>query len=196
MAGGRATGERGREPPRAHKPGSQPDGPVSERRFGMKYKLFVFDLDETLWSVSEGLCSLVLPPFTRPHPDRVENDKGYFVELKPGVRKLFEFLRSKGCYISLASRNDAEPTLRLLEALELLDFLDFPQLSWKPKEESIEKIIKAIQKRDKLTIKPGEVFFLDDWAENVVPVKKWGATSLVYGQDIESYDELIDILRR
>ncbi|HVR73191.1 MAG TPA: magnesium-dependent phosphatase-1 [Planctomycetota bacterium] len=161
----------------------------------MKYKLFVFDLDETLWTVSEGLCSLVRPPFHLPTPDRLENDKGYWVELKPGVRQLFKFLKSKKRYVSLASRNDMAPTMELLDALKLSEYLDFPQLGWRPKEESIRRIIKEIQKRDKVPIKPEEVFFLDDWPENVVPVKDWGATALIYGQDVETYEDLLAMLK-
>ncbi len=161
----------------------------------MNYKLFVFDLDETLWTVSEGLCSLVRPPYHLATPDRLENDKGYWVELKPGVRQVFKFLRSKKRYISLASRNDPGPTMDLLEALQVSEYLDFPQLGWRPKEESIRRIIKELQKRDKVSIKPEEVFFLDDWPENVVPVKTWGATSLLYGQDVQSYEELLEMLK-
>ena len=70
----------------------------------MKYKLFVFDLDETLWSVSEGLCTLVQPPFTMPHANRVESAEGFWIEVKPGVRELFKYLKGEGCYVSLASR--------------------------------------------------------------------------------------------
>jgi len=161
----------------------------------MKYKLFVFDLDETLWTVSEGLCSLVRPPFHTPAPDRLENDKGYWIELKSGVRDLFKYLKSQKKYISLASRNDAGPTLELLEALGIAEFLDFPQLGWRPKPESIRRIIKEIQKRDKVLIKPEEVFFVDDWQENVVEVRTWGATALLYGQDIQSYQELLEMLK-
>ena len=161
----------------------------------MKYKLFVFDLDETLWTVSEGLCSLVRPPFHLTSPDRLESDQGYWVELKPGVRDLFKHLKGKKCYISVASRNDVGPTLELLEALNIASFLDFPQLAWRPKDESIQRIVKDIQKRDKVTIKPEEVFFLDDWPENVVPVKTWGATALLYGQDVQTYQELKEMLK-
>ena len=161
----------------------------------MRYKLFVFDLDETLWTVSEGLCSLVVPPFRLPNPDRVESEEGFWVELKPGVRELFKFLKDKPCYISLASRNDPKPAIDLLDAFKLTPYLDFPQLCWRPKEESIKRIIKEIQKRDKVTIKPEHVFFLDDWPENVVPVRNMGATALLYGQDIESYAELMVMLK-
>jgi len=161
----------------------------------MNYKLFVFDLDETLWTVSEGLCSLIRPPFRMASPDRLETGEGFWVELKPGTRNLFKFLKDNDRYLSLASRNDAGPALEILQAFGLADMLDFPQLCWRPKEESIEKIIKSIQRRDKVSIKPAEVFFLDDWPENVVPVRKWGATALLYGQDVLSHDELIKMLR-
>ena len=40
----------------------------------MNYKLFVFDLDETVWTVSEGLVSLIQPPFRKVGPDRLETD--------------------------------------------------------------------------------------------------------------------------
>ena len=161
----------------------------------MSYKLFVFDLDETLWTVSEGLCSLVHPPFRLPKPDRVENEEGFWVELKPGVRDLFKYLRGQDCYISIASRNDPTPAIDLLEAFRLSEVLDFPQLCWRPKEDSIKKIIAEIQKRDKVTIKPAEVFFLDDWPENVLPVRALGATALLFGQDVQDYKELLAMLK-
>ncbi len=161
----------------------------------MKYKLFVFDLDETIWTVSEGLCSLIQPPFRLAAPDRLETNEGFWVQLKPGVHNLFKFLKDQGRYISLASRNDHEPTMAILSAFGLAEVVDFPQLCWRPKDESIGKIIKSIQKRDKVTIKVDEVFFLDDWPENVQPVREWGATALLYGQDVLTHDELVRMLK-
>jgi magnesium-dependent phosphatase-1 len=161
----------------------------------VKFKLFVFDLDETLWTVSEGLCTLVRPPFRLEGPDRLVGQDGLWVELFPGARDLLKFLQRKKAYISIASRNDAEPTLALLEAFGIREFFQFPQLCWKPKEESIRRIIKDIAKRDKVAIKPEEVLFVDDWTENVAPVRKWGATGLVFGQDVRSLEELMDLLK-
>ena len=161
----------------------------------MAYKLFVFDLDETIWTVSEGLVSLIQPPFRLVNADRLETDAGYFVELKPGVRSLFAWLKETGGYISIASRNDPEPTIALLDAFDLTKLIDFPQLCWRPKEESIKKVMQEIQKRDRIKIDIREVLFVDDWPENVVPVRKWGATALLFGQDVISHDELLKILR-
>jgi magnesium-dependent phosphatase-1 len=120
---------------------------------------------------------------------------GLWIELFPGARDLLKFLAKKKIYVSIASRNDAEPTLALLDALGIREYFQFPQLCWKPKEESIGRIIKEIAKRDKVTIKPEEVLFLDDWPENVTPVRNWGATGLVFGQDVHSLEELIDLLK-
>ena len=80
----------------------------------MQYKLFVFDLDETLWTVSEGLCSLIKPPYHRRSPDRIETDEGFWVELKPGVRRLFEALAKK---LSRMDARDAPWTTRALELI-------------------------------------------------------------------------------
>jgi len=161
----------------------------------MKFKLFVFDLDETLWTVSEGLCTLVRPPFRLETPDRLVGKDGLWVELFPGVRDLLKMLQKKKVYVSIASRNDAGPALDLLEALSVREYFQFPQLCWKPKEESIKKIIKEIQKRDKVAIKPEEVLFVDDWTENVTPVRRWGASGLVFGQDVHSFEELMGLLK-
>ena len=85
--------------------------------------------------------------------------------------------------------------MAILEAFGLAEMLTFPQLCWQPKEESIGDIIKKIQRRDKVSIKVDEVFFLDDWPDNIVPVRKWGATALLYGQDVLSHDELVNMLK-
>lgn len=160
----------------------------------LKYKLFVFDLDETLWTVSEGLCNLIQPPFQLETENRLAGRGGRWVELLPGVRQMLEFLKQKNLYISLASRNDREPTLRLLEALGVSKYFDFPQLCWKPKGESIRKIIREIHKRDKVSIKPEEVLFIDDWPENIQAVRQEGMKALLFGQDVLSFEDLIRIL--
>jgi magnesium-dependent phosphatase-1 len=144
----------------------------------MKYKLFVFDLDETLWAVSGGLCNLIEEPFRMETPDRLVGKNGLWVELFPDVRKLLDFLRDRGAYISLASRNDRAPTLKLLEGMGIAEYFRSPQLCWKPKDESIKKVIREIQRKDKVTIKPEEVLFVDDWPENIGAVRKLGATAI------------------
>ena len=160
----------------------------------MHYKLFVFDLDETLWTVSEGLCSMLKPPFNMKAPDRLETNEGCWIELKPGVHKLFDFLKEQEVYISLASRNDHKPTMEILSAFGLSDGLTYPQIGWRSKDEMLTRIIRSIYRRDKVTIKPDEVFFLDDWPDNIKPVREWGATALRYGQDVLSHDELVSML--
>jgi magnesium-dependent phosphatase-1 len=167
---------------------------VSRRSAPLKYKLFVFDLDETLWTVSGGLCNLIEEPFRMETPDRLVGRNGLWVELFPDVRKLLEFLKKKGAYISLASRNDEGPTLKLLEHFGIARHFTNPQLCWKTKDESIKKVISLIQKSDRVTIKPAEVLFIDDWPENVNAVRKWGGTALLFGQDIHSFTDLIRLL--
>ncbi len=167
---------------------------MTKKSRDLKYKLFVFDLDETLWSVSGGLCNLIEEPFRMETPDRLVGRNGQWVELFPDVRTLLDFLQKRGAYISLASRNDSEPTLKLLQFMGLADYFYKPQLCWKPKEESIRNLIRVIQRNEKVTIKPSEVLFVDDWPENISAVRKWGGTALLFGQDIHSFEDLIKIL--
>ena len=85
--------------------------------------------------------------------------------------------------------------MEILSAFGLSDGLTYPQIGWKAKEDMLKIILRRIKKRDKVTIKPDEVFFLDDWPDNIQPVRKWGATALLYGQDVLSHDELVSMLQ-
>ena len=58
-----------------------------------------------------------------------------------------------------------------------------------------ESIVRLVQKKEKITIKPEEVLFVDDWPENVSAVRKWGGTALLFGQDIHSCADLLRILK-
>lgn len=167
---------------------------MAKKKTPLKYKLVVFDLDETLWTVSDGLCNLIEPPFRMETSDRLVGQHGLWVELNQGARDMIKVFRKRGAYLSLASRNDAEPTRRLLEFMGILDDFFEPQLCWKPKEESIEKIIKLLKKKEGVVVKPDEVLFIDDWPENVNAVRRWGATALLFGQDVLSFEGLVKIL--
>ena len=99
---------------------------MAKGKNSLRYKLVVFDLDETLWSVSDGLCNLIQPPFRMENSDRLVGQRGLWVELFPGVRALLQNLKSRGILISLASRNDAEPTKKLLEFMGVLEYFSYP----------------------------------------------------------------------
>ena len=127
-------------------------------------------------------------------PNRLETNEGFWIELKPGVHNLCTFLMEQEVYISLASRNDHKPTMEILSAFGLSDGLTYPQIGWRSKDEMLTRIIRSIYRRDKVKIKPDEVFFLDDWPDNIKPARDWGATALLYGQDVLSHDELVSML--
>ena len=167
---------------------------MAKKSEDLKYKLFVFDLDETLWTVSGGLCNLVEEPFRLETADRLVGRNGLWVELSPGVHDLLKFLKKRGSYASLASRNDAAPALTLLEFFGIAADFMYPQLCWKPKEDSIKKILRQIQKNEKVVIKPDQVLFVDDWPENVNAVRNWGATALLYGQDVHDFTDIKNML--
>jgi len=84
--------------------------------------------------------------------------------------------------------------MEILSAFGLSDGLTYPQIGWRSKDEMLTRIIRSIYRRDKVKIKPDEVFFLDDWPDNIKPARDWGATALLYGQDVLSHDELVNML--
>lgn len=100
-----------------------------------KIKLVIWDLDDTLWNgtLSEGNVEL---------PD--EN-----IEL---IHKLI----FKGIMNSVCSKNDFQMTKDALQYAELWDLLIFPRISWQPKGENIQLIIKNAQLRAE------NVLFIDD----------------------------------
>lgn len=149
-------------------------------------RLVVFDLDDTVWTVSEGLCSLLVPPFRRTSPDRIETREGCWAQLKPGVRKFFEFLKKEGCYISIVSRNEPQPAKWLLMAFGLYDYVDFPQFGWGPKAETIQRTASF------LGIKLDEVMFFDDWTEHVKAAWDIGVDAYVVGESFPSYVEFME----
>ena len=98
-------------------------------------KCVVFDLDNTLW---EGV--LLEGP----------------VNLRPEVRKLFDWLDERGILISIASKNAENDALERLSAFGLDKYLLHPQINWEPKSLSVKRIASLID------IGVDTLLFIDD----------------------------------
>jgi FkbH-like protein len=101
-----------------------------------KIKCLVWDLDNTMWN---GVL--------------LENDQ---LRLKPGIEAIIKELDNRGILQSIASKNNYEEALSLLDKFGVKEYFLYPQVSWQSKSHSI----KAIQ--EALNIGIDTIAFIDD----------------------------------
>ena len=105
-----------------------------------KIKCVVWDLDNTLWDgvlVEDG-------------PDRLR--------LKPGIADIIGELDRRGILHSIASKNNSEDALRVVQKLQLDRYFLCPQISWQPKSHGLKAIAQQ------LNIGLDSILFIDDSA--------------------------------
>lgn len=88
-----------------------------------KVKCVVWDLDNTLW---DGTL--------------IETDDPKTLALKPGVLELIKELDSRGVIQSVASKNDFDAAMAVLERLGIAEYFLYPQIHWGAKSISVEQI--------------------------------------------------------
>lgn len=154
-------------------------------------RLVVFDLDETLWSLSDGYCALMRPPFTR-HGDRVSDTSGLELTLRADARDTLDRLRRRGLLVSAASRSTPETAGAILQLLGLLDRFLCPCFAWQDKDLSLSQILHDLEYRKGLHVPTRDVLFIDDWPSNIRDARKIGIPGLVFGQDIRSLSEVLE----
>lgn len=122
--------------------GSDPVTGMAAGRGGRpgKIKLLVVDLDETLWN---GIAVEA--------PDQIK-------ELRPGVREVLNELDRRGILLSIASKNNAEDAMGILDRLGIRELFLHPQIGWEPKSAGLRTIVA------KLNIGMDAVAFADDSA--------------------------------
>jgi FkbH-like protein len=98
-------------------------------------KCIVWDLDNTLW---DGIC--------------IEGD----VKPRPEIQRVISELDQHGIIHSIASRNEEEVAMKVLENHKLAHFFVVPQINWLPKTTNIVNITEA------LNISLDSVAFVDD----------------------------------
>jgi FkbH-like protein len=103
-----------------------------------KCKCVVWDLDHTLWDgvlIEDG-------------PDAIR--------LKAGIVGVIKELDSRGILQSIASKNNRDDVLPVLEKLGVAEYFLHPQIHWQPKSQSIGAVARA------LNIGVDSLLFIDD----------------------------------
>ncbi len=159
----------------------------------MRYKLIVFDLDETLWSVQQRKLEPVSGPFELVDSHTAISDNAE-VTLFRGVRALLKNLTKRHKFVSLASRSDPDVSEELMRLFDIYHHFSYCQWGWQEKGTAVLNVLKALRDIDKGKISPQEVLFIDDYPANVANVKGLGAATLLFGRDIDNIQELAWIL--
>lgn len=101
--------------------------PVAAEQPAAKVKCVVWDLDNTLWNGT-----------------LIETEDPRTLAVNPGVREVMEKLDQRGILQSVASKNDFEPAMEVLEHLGVAEYFLYPQISWEPKSSSVAQIAKSL----------------------------------------------------
>ena len=101
--------------------------PIAAEQPAAKVKCVVWDLDNTLW---DGTL--------------VETEDPLTLTLNSGIREVIEELDQRGIIQSVASKNDYEPAMAVLERLGVAEYFLYPQISWGPKSGAVEQIAKSL----------------------------------------------------
>lgn len=160
----------------------------------MRYRLFVFDLDETIWTVQQKSLEPLKGPFDLKDSHTAESDSA-MVRLFPGVRTLLQNLERREKCISLASRSDPEVCEELLRHFEIRHHFQYPQYGWQEKGAAVLNILKSFRDIEKEEIEPRDTLFIDDYPANIDEVRSMGAATLLFGRDVRSIQELATILQ-
>lgn len=103
-------------------------------------KLVVWDLDDTFW---EGTLS-----------------EGEVKRLEQNIA-IVKTLADRGIMSSVVSKNDFDKAASVLKEWKVYDFFIFPHISWNPKGEQINHLLKLC------SLRPQNVLFIDDNISNL-----------------------------
>ena len=115
--------------------------PVTSEQPAAKVKCVVWDLDNTLWNGT-----------------LIETEDPATLSLNAGVQEVMRELDSRGILQSIASKNDHDAAMAVLEKLGAAQYFLYPQIHWNPKSGSVEQIAKS------LNIGIDSLAFIDDTA--------------------------------
>lgn len=123
--------------------------------------LLFLDLDGTIWDHLD--VSMLNPPFQKVGENVIRDSNGEEIHLHADMIKILKWAKSNGAFTSTLSWNKPSHALSALEAFGIKELFDYHAIEPHPaKEEYAWKIIKTIEKRHKIKLKPCQIVYIDD----------------------------------
>ena len=135
-------------------------------------KIFVFDLDFTLWDAGGTWCDATNPPFYREN-GKLRDQSGNWIRLYPDVIRILNLLKENNKFIVAASRT-FEPAWAqdLLNLLEIDRFFDLKEIYPASKIRHFKRI------QNHFDIPYSEMVFFDDEYRNIEEVGSLGVMTI------------------
>ena len=138
----------------------------------MNFKLFVFDLDFTLWDAGGTWCDATRPPYSWENEKLRDRDRRW-IRLYPDVMPVLEELKRKNKRIAAASRT-FEPgwALELIQYFDIGSYFDVMEIFPENKVAHFKKIQQYFQ------MPFSDMVFFDDEYRNIEAVSELGVKSV------------------
>ncbi|HKJ43789.1 MAG TPA: magnesium-dependent phosphatase-1 [Sunxiuqinia sp.] len=135
-------------------------------------KLFVFDLDFTLWNAGDTWCDTTQPPYHWENGQLLDQS-GRWLRLYDDVLAILEHLKENGKMVAAASRT-YEPSWAsdLLKLFDIEAYFDLQEIYPSEKTKHLSRILKDTN------AKPNDVVFFDDEYRNIRDVSDMGIESV------------------
>jgi magnesium-dependent phosphatase 1 len=148
---------------------------------GMGKRLFVFDLDFTLWDAGGTWCDCVIPPFKAVNGKIYDNENA-LIHLYPDVTTIMQRLKSHNKLIAIASRSSSPKIANELMAIfDIKKYVDFTIIKTSSKTEHFIKL----SLNSKLDF--SDMVFFDDEYRNILDVKLLGVECIHITQGIKGH---------
>lgn len=134
-------------------------------------KLFIFDLDFTLWDASGTWCDCTNPPYRREN-GYVIDAESCKIKLYPDVLGIIKRLKEENKLIAIASRTEKpEWAKQILDLFDIRDKFDFEEIFPDRKTSHLSNINKTS------SIHFQDMVFFDDEYRNIEDVSLLGVAS-------------------
>jgi len=145
-------------------------------------KLFVFDLDFTLWNAGETWCDATTPPYFWKN-GKLYDQNNRWIRLYDDVKLILEELRRRNKIIVAASRT-YEPDW----AQELLHLFDIDKYFDRKEIYPSSKVLHFKRIRNYFEISYKEMVFFDDELRNIEEVRRLGVKTVFIRNGISFND--------